>query len=690
MLLSRAALCVCVATWAPRAVRAIPYEVFIDVETEEDLYDLLVAGQISESSFDALLLLHQTRVELDRAGRERLYLLPNLRYTDVDRILAYREEAGSIRALDDLVDAGVLDRRLAQAMVAFVALPRSELRKPEPTGFVRAQSRWSGRSDRLPPAAALQVRFGAQGTLDAGLVATLTRNKLRRVRWDPGRDGFSVEPEAPRVELPKAYFAWQTESWDVVLGTYRIGFGQRLTFDVTDQATPNGPFGDYELRRAYDLTLRCKRGAGERTDSPCPHDRVARVTPDFAWTNRLAGFAAGSKHISIGSGWLQVYSWGSAQPHRAQSHELVNAGRCPDPRQDGEPSCRAPTVFVRERDASTRASIARYAVLPAVATEMLAGLHVAYFWRPRVSLGVTGYGAVTRWRLRGVALDYQETARKPFGGPFGAVGAQAAFGFGRQDFFAELTRSVDRQSGGGGGVGLVVRSVTNVDRGELDVSVRYYGPRFANPYARPISAPDELDGLAARDEAGVRFRGAWRIGSRLEVRLLLDGWRRLSDTAATTGRLFGRIDADITRRFRWSWWVDHRTAGARSTVATRLALSARRRLTLSGQLQSRWLRSKREDARLQQDVAAVLTFAARPVDVLRVRLRARYDFEAIRDNHRLAQTAWVYLDATLTPKHRHDLRARYDFRVFLDERDSTKVRAPNPEHWLSIEYVFRY
>jgi hypothetical protein len=36
------------------------------------------------------------------------------------------------------------------------------------------------------------------------------------------------------------------------------------------------------------------------------------------------------------------------------------------------------------------------------------------------------------------------------------------------------------------------------------------------------------------------------------------------------------------------------------------------------------------------------------------------------------------------------LRLRYDFRVFLDQRESTVVRVPNPEHWLWVEYVFRY
>jgi len=48
------------------------------------------------------------------------------------------------------------------------------------------------------------------------------------------------------------------------------------------------------------------------------------------------------------------------------------------------------------------------------------------------------------------------------------------------------------------------------------------------------------------------------------------------------------------------------------------------------------------------------------------------------------------LDAALTLRQRDMLRLRYDFRIFLDRRESTLARVPNPEHWLWVEYVFRY
>jgi len=670
---------------------AVRYEVFIDVETEEDLYDLLVTGQISQRSFDALLLLHQTRVELNRASREQLYLLPNLDYADVDRVLAYREEAGAIQAVEDLAAADVLAQQLADSLRAFVSVRASGASGNRVGGFVRAQLRWTGRHDRLPPAAAIQARVQGPRNLDSGAVGTLTRNRVRRARWDAARNGLSVEPESVRFEVPKAYVEWEDERWEIAIGTYRIGFGQRLTFDVTGQVTPNGLFGDYELRRGNQLGLRCRRGAGELPATPCTQARVARVTPDFTWTNRLTGVGAGLKHLPVGSGWMQGYLWGSYQVHRAQSSELVHAGRCPDPRQDQEPACVAPSVYVRNGDSRSPAASVSRASLPSIVAEGLGGVNVSYFWHRRSHVGLTGYGAVPHWRVAGVELDFQEHAAKPFGGAFGAMGVNAALGFRRQDFFAEVARSFDRQAGGGGGYAAIARSVTTLDAGEVDVSVRYYSPRYANPYARPTSAPDELDGLRARDEAGARARIATELGTRVSLRALGDAWRGHS-TGQLNGLLFARIDLHVSRSWTLASWIEHRSRSRKTLVALRASFAAVRAIALSLQIQHRRLDASiaTSTSRRQSDLAAVLDLTARPIDRLRLRVRLRYDVEDLLDNHRLPQTLWGYVDAALTVRERDVLRLRYDIRAYLDERESTLRRVPNPEHWLGLEYVFRY
>ncbi|MCZ6807672.1 MAG: hypothetical protein O7F08_12010, partial [Deltaproteobacteria bacterium] len=178
--------------WFPRDAGAVQYEVFVDVETEEDLYDLLASGQVSERSFEALLLLYQTKVDLNRADRERLYALPNLDLPHVDRILLYRDEAEGIRSLGDLVAAGALEANLADAIRAFVIVRSLEAPKSQTDGFTRVQARWSGRYDRLPPAAAIQARVKTLRNLDIGVVGLLTRNDVHRVQWDPSRQALTA------------------------------------------------------------------------------------------------------------------------------------------------------------------------------------------------------------------------------------------------------------------------------------------------------------------------------------------------------------------------------------------------------------------------------------------------------------------------------------------------------------------
>jgi hypothetical protein len=688
--LKHALISACLVTLAPRTAAAVQYEVFISIETETDLYDLLVTEQISEQSFNALLELHQTRVELNRAGREQLYLLPNLDFAHVDGILAYRKRVGVIRALDDLVAAGTLEAEIAKSIRAFVRIDPPDAAKAETDGFARVQMRWSGRHDRLPPAAAAQTRLRALRRLDVGAVAVLTRNQIGPVRWDRSRRALNAEPERARFALPKAYVHWKQREWEIIVGTYRIGFGQRLTFDVTDQVMPNGLFGDYEFRQQTELELRCRRGPGERMASPCPTDRVARVTPDYAWSNRLSGLAVGARALSVGQGHLQAYAWGSSQVHRLAQSEVVDASTCADPRRDDEPGCRAPPVYARETSPTTAASTITFASLPAMYAEALGGMNVTYFWNERARMGSTGYGAVPKWLVRGAKLDFQETARKPFGGPFGAVGIDAAFGFGIQDFFAEVARSFDKQLGGGGGFGALVRSVTTLAAVEVDASIRYYASSFANPYARPISAPDELDGLRARDEIGLRIRTTARPGRRVGLRTAIDGWRALS-TGALRGLLFARLDVQLLEPLAWAVWTEYQdTEELRILLATELAYEPRRRFVLSGQFQHRSVGGRPVAREAQQDIVAVLGARIQPIDVMRIRLRLRYDFEDIGDNHRLPHTVWAYLDTALVLGKPSLLRLRYDLRAFLDRRESTLVRVPNPEHWLWIEYVVRF
>ncbi|MEM7436361.1 MAG: hypothetical protein AAF436_14470 [Myxococcota bacterium] len=665
---------------------AIPYEVFIDVDDQAEILDLRTSGQISERTFDALILLFQTKVRLASASRDRLYALPNLSLANASALFEFLARSEGVRGWRDLVSAGVLDERLARSIRAFVLFDPAAI-DAAAAGFVRAQAQVMGAHDRLPPAMAFQTRIVSLRALDVGVGAVVTRNDVGGVRWDAARRALSVAPERTRVVVPKLYVAWTRPTWRVVLGTYRIGFGQRLTFDVTDQAFPNGLFGDIELRRATGTTLRCKRSLGEVRDAPCPADVESRVSADYGWANRLTGAAVGADRIALRIGWFEAFAWGSYQVRRVQRVELVDAATCPDPTQD-DPGCAAPRVFVRERSHPDPQSALRFGTLPRVVAEGLAGARLAYSRHERARIGVTGYAAKPRWLVPGVSLGFQETARSPFGGLFGAIGVDAAYGFARQDFFAEFTRGLDSQPGGGGFAALV-RSLTDWPTTELDVSLRYYGRDFANPYARSPSAPDERDGLRTRDEMGALVRSTTEVGRRVSVRTQSNLWRRVSRPGFRAD-VFVRVDYAVSPRIAAAWWLSlRRSTTARAAVATRIRVEVARGLWASLQYQHEWVAIEPfRDA--YQGVDALASVVAQPLELLRFRARVRYDSDDLSSRASLSETIAGFVEVAVRWRGNNRLRLRHSVVRYLDARPSTARREPNPEHLLWLEYTFRF
>ncbi|MBW2278490.1 MAG: helix-hairpin-helix domain-containing protein, partial [Deltaproteobacteria bacterium] len=213
--------------WGNSAL-ADEYEVFIDIETEEDLYDLLAEQQISDDTFNTLLLLFQRGVDLNTASREELFSLPNLTYPDVDGIIAYREEAGLISDPATLVSSRVLSDRKLLAIAVFLRIADARRAMYATDGLIRTQTRWSNEDDRMPPLAIL-ARVATLKHLQVGVAGMVTRNRLGDVVYDPNRQALSAEAASKQLHIPKFYASWDKDNYSVVAGTYRVGFGQRLT-----------------------------------------------------------------------------------------------------------------------------------------------------------------------------------------------------------------------------------------------------------------------------------------------------------------------------------------------------------------------------------------------------------------------------------------------------------------------------
>ncbi|MEZ4286697.1 MAG: helix-hairpin-helix domain-containing protein [Polyangiales bacterium] len=707
----------------PATTYAAIYDVFIDIETEDDLYDLLNDNQISDDDFDTLLQILREGVDINNASRERLYTLPNLTYRQVDAIIEYRKQVGEIKDPVDLVANGVISEEELHALAPFLIVRDRKDRSTR--GWARYQTRTAAgyninkpagaprKHDRFPPSMMLQTRLRTLENLETGGAMVLQRNRVGDVRYDASRNALSAEPHKTALLVPKLFAAWRDDKWEAIVGTYRIGFGQRLTFDSTNEYTPNGFQGDVEIRRSTQLTQDCIDSTGELGSTPCPDELSGvRVTPDFKWTNRLVGAAVGLKDLEVGKVKLQAYAWGSYTPNSIYQYEIYNQDLCDDPRNENDPLCSAPAVYHRLDNSALPTSTLSYQTLTRMYAEMIGGANFTLKFNDRAHVGITGYGAGIRWLVEGADLDFNDQARTPFGGPFGAVGMDAAFGFGIQDFFVEVAHSFDSQTGGGGGLGAILRSVTGLDKTEIEAVFRYYDDKFANPYARPISGADKYDGLRARDELGARLKTTTRFNKTYSLRTVMDTWYASQDDVMQM-ELYARGDAQWNRIIGAGVWFQFRDKhlgergrtqcfdetngetdtgdplpcfGQRLRAAGRVQVSPIRDLKLSAQYQHDWRDDSSYDNQYRQDMAAIFTAMYKPTDAIRLRLRSRYNFDDIATNQREEQSLYTYVESSFLVRKRDWIRLRYDLRLWLDNRAATAYRRPSPEHWFWVEY----
>lgn len=735
----------------PVPAGAVEYEIFVDIDDEEELNDLQLTDQISEETYETLIELLRKGTDLDKASRDDLYALPNLTYEDVDRILAYRAEAGRIADPADLVVAGVLTQRKLAAIAAFLVVPDTDASRGGVSGHVRYRMAYVAGDPRVPPMA-LQGRIKALGNLTAGAAALLDPQRLGPVAWDPNRAALVAEPEGVRPRLPKAFVQWDTARWGIIAGNYRIGFGQRLTFDDSRRYTPNGFYLDDAIVSRYKTTRPCNESAGEALEADC--DEVHRVAPSYRISPGLRGVAAGAKHLPMPVGWMQVYGFWSMQNQDVYQYRVYDRGACQDPSSD-DPECNAPTIYKAQDDPLAPTTKYIYRTLPNVVDLITQGGNVSWFRDERSHVGVTGYGSLPRWRVEGADLDFAPSERFPGGGAFGAVGADFSWGRRWSDLSGEVSRSFDGvpfEQGGGGGFAAIVRHTSSWKRQELEVTGRYYDTRYANPYSRPISARDRYEGNQARDEAGVRVRYTAELAKRVDTRNSADFWVHPSNLTPNL-RLQSRTDVEVNEWWRPGLWVEYQNndlasprfsgcvdesamsnpvlgldGDAVTCGGQRLQITARSRFQpirrLSFTLQYRHevqnslfadtessfsgdfddgsdldlfdpqtaadLYELQADNRLRQDIIAILLVAAQPTDALRIRGRVRWFWEDIADNSRLEHSLWAYLELTYKIRPWAIPSLRYDVIQFLDTRDSTLTRVPNPEHWIRFQFESRF
>ncbi len=709
---------------------AAVYENAIVVDDEDDLFTLQQRGDISDDVLETLLELIREGVDLNSASRDQLYDLPGLTYQDVDAILLYRQQKGAIADPVELVGAEAISAEQLLQIAPFIRLEPPKPKLPV-GGKFRLTSRYTA-EDNLAPPALLTADLKFPFRLSAGAMVISTRRSVVPPIYDVPTDTLVTPGFLYLPHLPRFYAQWKSGDFKVVAGTYTLGFSERLVLDTTRRVTPHGIYLSNDFRRPNELASACRYSSLGQTlnsvlDECTNADGKSRyITPDYDWREVFRGVAASAENIHLGGEHrLAAYGFLSYQSRSLYQYELFDRRVCEDPRDDKDDNCKAPPVYLTEAELTGSTKL-KFTTLTNLFDELTAGGHVDYSPSPRFRFGLTGYGAAPFFNSAGpMKLDFQEWSRYPNGGPFGALGLDARAVFGDVSLALEAARSFDGAVGNlGGGWAVEQRTTYSTRRQELEVSLRFYDDHFTNPYARPISAPDEVDGQRARNELGLRARWFFKPNADWRLKARLDFWM-LPFTVATQGpagmaSLYGLVRGEFTG---WSFlepilWVDVRNKNlannerGRCSAGTVLFVEGdpspcngdfyrvAARVEVRPFRDRRWLEAAvqgwftwqddvakvfRDEQRFREDVQVFFEAKSRPLDWLSLRLRSRYLFQDISNNEYLEQSLWSFLEAAVIPVPGTRLSARYDLYVWLDERASTLNKAPSPEHRFMLD-----
>lgn len=698
---------------ATPALAAI-YENTISADDEDDLFTMQQRGDISQATADTLLELIREGVDLNSANREQLYDLPGLTYEDCDAILEYRKAKGRIDDASELVGANAITPEQFLQIAPFIRIDAAKPRLPI-GGKVRLVSQFTA-TDATPPPGLLAARLKGPWDLSAGFMLFGARRMAGTPTYDPLTDALQSSGFGYSAHLPRFFLQWNSGKRKLVAGTFTIGFGERLTLDNTRRVVPRGIYLTDDFRRPIDLARTCRLSSVDQPLSGecAAGDKNLYITPDYDWREVFRGVAGSIEDLKVGSeATLSMYGFLSYQNRSIYQYELYDRRFCEDPRDDQNDLCKSPNVYVPAN--GTRLV---YSTLNYLFDELAGGGHVTFKPTYRFTFGATAYAAMPFFRQQPVELDFQEWSRYPNGGAFGAVGLDAHASWKQLNFYLEATRSFDRAIGGGGGFGVVQRSVWSQKKHEVELVLRYYDLNFGTPYMRPVSSPDENDGLRARNELGARLRYEGRPNKDWEFRARADFWVNPyaveNQLPAGVPNLFGLVRVDFTgwRFFQPAVWVDVRNRNLLTDERGRCAsgtfvytegdpvvcggdlyrLAARlefvphpRYLRLTTQGWFTWTDDIRYRDRFRNDVMLWGEVKSQPLDVLQLRLRTRYLSQDIADPTYLEENVWTFLEAAWLPLKGTRLSLRYDLFVWLDQRTSTLSRFPNPEHRFMLD-----
>ncbi len=534
------------------------YEARLVIENCGDLYEYELSGDLPEDDFELLLALCHRPLNINRADRYMLFDLPGMTYELADRIVEHRSTHGYFKTLEDLLKVEGLEAMHYEEIMLLISVEDdAEVQGVDDIPVMaEIQSGTIGRSgfkisDATNTIASNMefnrlhqdyLRLKGTGLSYFGFGGLLTNRERNEAYWDKSL-GRVVSSEGPvqRLDLDKAYLAINYQSLSLVLGSFDVGFGEKVTFDTTGLTNPHG----WRENRHFSTDV-----------------NNARIRPD----NSLFGAALSVTGVDFAQGWLDMTAFASYEAedifqyyYRFQMDEYYEAGEegdCPYGYSRGESSGCYSTGVGDANDVA--GSGYRYVTLRDAYSELLYGGNATWSFSDRTRVGVTGYQSQTEMLIAPETNPvFAWHARMPRKSRFGAVGVNGQVGLGELDLAAEYAHTM------AGGNAAYVEGVYEAGSWlELIGGLRWYDRAYNNPYSRSPSAPTVTLGTRQRNERGARLKAVLKPVKGLRSVTTLEGWylpewaKFDSDQGKVVWgpleqydlRLDQRVDWDITRK----------------------------------------------------------------------------------------------------------------------------------------------
>lgn len=507
----------------PQQARAYDYGRDIDIDSQEDIYELYNLGDLSEEETDRLVTLFEKKLDINNATPEALFALPGVSLELARSIVDYRL-ATPFLSVDDLMKVKGMNSDLFRQARPFVEVSmwigvKELVGKTRISGTADARMAWSVDNSPPPPTLEeaeasghsfhpsdlgldslpeffLRSRVSVDGHWKVGALLGFGEGP-KDFTYNPDLEVFELKWGRPLLSVSKGFVSYENPEVSAILGSYTVGFGQHLVFDETRRYQTNDFLPDDDAYGSESISI----------------------------PQRLFGAAVTWRPKEVGRSSISVTAFASRRQNDLYQYDFQLPNRIAD-----DPDNASNQVWLN--------GIPVYPItLPNVYVEQLVGAHAQAKINKKNWLGLTAYyGGVLK------DFDFVFTSGMPTRDRYGAFGLDFGMEFSKLLVTGELAM-MDNLS-----TAFLLRGVLDLRTVEVMGTVYGYSEDFDNPHSRGFSDADTLDGKRDRDETGAQVRLNWKIMKPLELRLTGHLWNRPT-LPAWRGTLDGRLDYTFKRRY---------------------------------------------------------------------------------------------------------------------------------------------